>query len=229
MPTPFPLDDFDLLLFDLDGTLVDSAPDIAMAMDATLLARGWPAAGLAQVRDWVGNGSRKLLERALCFAQPGFDIRNETDAALHETVHREFLLQYAMYNGPNTTVFAGVVPFLDACKAAGKTLACVTNKPEQLARELLTTLDLSRFFSIIVGGDTFPQRKPDPMPLLYCCQSLNVAPERTLMVGDSSIDVASARNADMPVACVSYGYNHGANIADAQADWLVDDLQLLLG
>lgn len=226
---PFSLNSFDLLLFDLDGTLVDSVPDIALAVDATLAARHWPLAGTDRVRNWVGNGSRTLLERAMQFAVPGFDIRREADASLHETVHREFLLQYAIYNGPNTTLFAGVVTFLDACKAAGKTLACVTNKPEALARQLLDHLNLGDDFAVITGGDTFPQRKPDPTALLHCCTTLGIPPHRTVMVGDSSIDVASARNAGMPVACVRYGYNHGARIEDSAPDWLVDDLRELLG
>ncbi len=226
---PFSLNHFDLLLFDLDGTLVDSVPDIALAVDATLAARGWPVAGVDRVRNWVGNGSRKLLERAMQFAIAGFDSNRASDAALHETVHAEFLLQYAIYNGPDTTVFAGVVPFLDACKQQGKQLACVTNKPEALARQLLDYLNLSHYFSVITGGDTFPQRKPDPTALLYCCKQLNVPPVRTLMIGDSDTDVQSARAANMPVACVRYGYNHGAQIEDSAPDWLVDDLRELLG
>ena len=229
MPTPFQLDNFDLLLFDLDGTLVDSVPDIALAIDATLTARSWSPAGTDRVRNWVGNGSRKLLERAMQFAINGFDINRASDAALHETVHSEFLLQYAIYNGPNTTVFPGVVPFLNDCKTAGKTLACVTNKPEALARQLLDHLNLGDYFAVITGGDTFPQRKPDPTALLHCCETLRIEPQRTVMVGDSSIDVASARNAGMPVACVRYGYNHGARIEDSNPDWLVDDLRELLG
>lgn len=229
MPTPFHLNHYDLLLFDLDGTLVDSAPDIAMAVDATLTARQWPAAGLARVRDWVGNGSRKLIERTMRFAQPGFDITHAADATLLDTVHTEFLQQYAIYNGPNTVIFSGVLPFLHACRTAGKHMACVTNKPEHLARSLLDQLQLSPFFSMVIGGDTFPVRKPDPTALLHCCTQLATPVTRCLMVGDSSIDVQSARHAGMAVACVRYGYNHGTDIAEAGADWLVDDLRELLG
>lgn len=229
MHTPFALSAFDLLLFDLDGTLVDSAPDIAQAVDATLQTHGWPVAGLERVRHWVGNGSRTLIERALCFVFAEFDITQPEQAALHESVHTAFLQHYAVHNGPSTVIFVGALPFLHACQAAGKQMACVTNKPERLARDLLQCLQLDLFFSLVIGGDTFPVRKPDPTALLYCCTELNVSPVRTLMVGDSSIDVNSARNAGIPVACVRYGYNHGADIADAGADWLVDDLRQLLG
>jgi phosphoglycolate phosphatase len=220
----FSLKDFDLLLFDLDGTLVDSVPDITLAMDATLLARNWPTVGMEHVRNWVGNGSRKLLERAMQFTVPGFDMTQTAYQALHETVHDEFLLQYAIYNGPNTTVFPGVIAFLDRCQQQGKKLACVTNKPETLARQLLAHLGMDTYFSIITGGDTFPQRKPDPTALLYCCDRLQIAISRTLMIGDSDTDVQSARAANMPVVCLRYGYNHGADIEDSKPDWLVDNL-----
>lgn len=218
----FDLSLFDLLLFDLDGTLVDSAPDIAAAIDATLLARHWPAAGVERVRSWVGNGSRKLIERALTFAVQEFDD------ALHEAVHSEFLLEYAKHNGPETRVFDGVYEFLDYCLRAGKKMACVTNKPEHLAKQLIAHLDMEKYFAVTTGGDTFPQRKPDPTALLYCCNTLGVATEKTLMIGDSETDVKSARAADIKVLCVSYGYNHGGPVASTNPDWLVDDLQELV-
>lgn len=215
------LSDFDLLLFDLDGTLVDSAPDIAAAVDATLAAHGWPLAGVARVRSWVGNGSRKLIERALHFAV------GTVDDTLHETVHSDFLLEYAKHNGPETRVFAGAREFLAHCFAQHKKMALVTNKPEHLAKQLIRHLHMEDYFPLIIGGDTFPQRKPDPTALLFCCEKMAVATSRTLMVGDSETDVASARAANMKVLCVSYGYNHGGSVADAQPDWLVDNLMAI--
>lgn len=212
---------FDLLLFDLDGTLVDSAPDIAMAVDATLEARHWPKAGLERVRSWVGNGSRKLVERALVFAI------GEFDSALHETVHSEFLLHYAQHNGPETRVFPGVRQFLAHCSAAQIAMACVTNKPEHLAKQLLAHLDMAKYFAIVVGGDTFPQRKPDPVALLHCCKTLGIPVQRTLMVGDSETDVLSARAAGMPVLCVTYGYNRDRDILDSHPDFVTDNLGAL--
>jgi phosphoglycolate phosphatase len=218
----FDFSQFDLLLFDLDGTLVDSAADIAAAVDATLTARHWPLAGVERVRSWIGNGSRILIERALTFSLGNFD------AALHESVHDDFLLEYAKHNGPATKVFDGAREFLQHCAAAHKKMALVTNKPEHLARQLIQHLDMNGFFAVIIGGDTFPQRKPDPTALLFCCEKLSVLPSRTLMIGDSHIDVASARAAKMKALCVSYGYNHGGSVADAQPDWLVDNLLELL-
>lgn len=215
------LADFDLLLFDLDGTLVDSAPDIAQAVDATLIANGWPAAGVERVRQWIGNGSRKLVERAILFAT------GACEAAQHEQVHSEFLLHYARHNGPETRVFPGVHECLQQCAALGKQMACVTNKPEHLARQLLQHLDMSQYFAITVGGDTFPQRKPDPTALLYCCEQLGIPVTRTLMVGDSETDVLSARAAGMKVLCVSYGYNRSGPVADCQPDFLTDNLGTL--
>lgn len=218
MSVSFSLADFDLLLFDLDGTLVDSAADIAMAVDATLAARSWPTAGVERVRQWIGNGSRKLIERALAYAIGDFDN------ALHETVHSEFLLHYAKHNGPETRVFPGVYECLQHCQSLGKKMACVTNKPEHLAKQLLQHLDMTHYFAITVGGDTFPQRKPDPTALLHCCNKLGASVNRTLMVGDSETDVLSARAADMKVLCVSYGYNRGGPVAETNPDWVVDNL-----
>lgn len=215
----FDLKNFDLLLFDLDGTLVDSAPDITLAVDATLAARHWPQAGIERVRSWIGNGSRKLIERALTFAVQDFD------AALHETVHSEFLLEYAKHNGPETRVFDGVREFLQHCAALQKKMACVTNKPEHLAKQLVAHLGMDHYFSLVIGGDTFPQRKPDPTALLFCCEKLDVPVSRTLMIGDSETDVTSARAAGMKVLCVSYGYNRDGDISSTNPDWLVDDLR----
>ena len=217
----FSLQNFDLLLFDLDGTLVDSAQDIALAVDATLAARNWPIAGVEHVRSWIGNGSHKLIERALAFAVLDFD------AALQEAVHSEFLLEYAKHNGPETRVFDGARECLQHCKNIGKKMACVTNKPEHLATQLVSHLDMNQFFEIVIGGDTFPQRKPDPTALLFCCKKLGVDVSRTLMIGDSETDVRSARAANMKVLCVSYGYNHDGAISSTNPDWLVDDLREL--
>jgi phosphoglycolate phosphatase len=224
----FDLAAFDLLLFDLDGTLVDSAPDIAAAVDVTLSASGCPSAGVERVRSWVGNGSRKLIERALVFAVKNFDAQSLVGSQMHETVHSEFLLEYAKHNGPETRVFDGVYEFLQHCEKSGKKMACVTNKPEHLARQLVQHLDMEKYFAMVIGGDTFPQRKPDPTALLYCCQQQDVPAARTLMIGDSETDVASARAANMKVLCVSYGYNHGGPVAATKPDWLVDDLRELM-
>lgn len=220
--TDITLDAFDLLLFDLDGTLVDSAPDIALAVDATLAARGWPVAGVERVRSWIGNGSRKLVERALAFAT------GESGNGLHETVHSEFLLEYAKHNGPETRVFDGVCEFLQYCAGQKKKMACVTNKPEHLARQLLAHLDMTKYFIIVTGGDTFPQRKPDPAALFHCCETLDVPVSRTLMIGDSETDILGARAAGMKVLCVSYGYNRNGPVADCQPDRVVDDLRVLM-
>ena len=220
--TAFDLSAFDLLLFDLDGTLVDSAPDIAAAVDETLQARGWPVAGIERVRSWVGNGSRKLIERAVLFAA------QSSDADLLHAVHDEFLVQYAQHNGPETRVFDGAREFLAHCQNLNKKMACVTNKPAHLANALLDHLDMKKYFSIVIGGDSFPQRKPDPVALLYCCEKLTTPIARTLMIGDSETDVKSARNAGMKVLCVSYGYNHGGTVAATNPDWLIDDFREII-
>ena len=210
----------ELVGFDLDGTLVDSAPDLAWCIDRTMPRFGIPPRGEALVRDWVGDGVQRLVERALT---------GELDAAADPEVLRDacevFLDLYSAHGHERSRVYPGVHEGSAALRAHGATLACITNKPHAPAVTLLSHLALLDAFELVLGGDSLPRRKPDPLPLHHACSELGVAVERSVFVGDSANDVAAARAAGMRVACVSYGYNRGRDIAEAAPDAIVDSIE----
>ena len=212
----------ELIAFDLDGTLVDSIPDIARCIDRTMLRFGLPARGEALVRDWVGNGVERLLDRALTGELDGVadpDLRREAGAV--------FLELYSAHGHERSRVYPGVREGLAALRARGAVFACITNKPHGLAVELLAHLALIDHFELVLGGDSLPRRKPDPLPLIHACAKLGAAVERSLFVGDSRNDVAAARAAGMPVVCVGYGYNHGRDVSEAGPDAVIGSLEEL--
>lgn len=210
------------LLFDLDGTLIDSVPDLAVAVDAMLGKARLPKAGEARVREWVGNGAKKLVQRALAFAK-GCDESSIEDAEL-EKHHQQFLNDYRLASSQYSQLYEGVLPALHAWHQQGLAMALVTNKPYEFIAPLLKQFAIDQCFSVLVGGDSLPNRKPSPEPLLHACDALGLTVKDCLMIGDSRNDVEAARAAGMPVACVSYGYNHGEPIADTQPDVIVDQL-----
>ncbi len=213
------------LLFDLDGTLVDSLPDIANAVDTTLVSRLLPPLGNDAIRSMIGNGSRTLIERALqatrwCGAPP-------LSRDIIEEVHGEFLRVYARQVAVRTRCYTGVESTLRALQGAGIQLAVVTNKPESLSLALIEELSLTPYFALLIGGDTLPEKKPSPLPLLHACRALGVSVADTLMIGDSRNDIDAARAAGMGVIAVSYGYNHGEDIHAAGADRVIDQFEAL--
>ncbi len=214
------------LLFDLDGTLVDSAPDLAAALDDALVAGGYSAAGIEAARGWVGNGARKLLQRALSTARQCEESR--LDNAELERLLEHFFLVYERGCTQKTVLYPGVLPALERWHECGIRMACVTNKPERFARIIVEHLGLSTLMPVVLGGDSLATRKPEPELLLEACRLLSVAPSEAIMVGDSVNDVLAARAALMPVIAVPYGYNYGSNIADAKPDLLIDRLDMLL-
>jgi phosphoglycolate phosphatase len=208
------------ILFDLDGTLIDSAPDLAAALDASLDQLNYTPAGLARTRSWVGSGARKLVVRALSFA---LEIPEKSVSEdMKEKLLAVFFKHYGEQTCQQTTLYTGVFQALSVWHEQGIKMACVTNKPARFSRPILAHFGMDTFMPILVGGDTLVVRKPDPAPLLLACEKLGVDVANTVMVGDSINDVRAARAAGMPVACVSYGYNHGAPIAGANPDLLVD-------
>ncbi|GAA6131311.1 phosphoglycolate phosphatase [Halopseudomonas sabulinigri] len=212
-----------LVMFDLDGTLMDSVPDLAAAVDQMLALRSRPAAGVERVRDWVGNGAAVLVRRALAggLHHTGVDD-TEAQAAL-----ADFLRCYAGDHS-RTTVYPGAAEFLSFLRGQGVKLALVTNKPERFLPELLGEKGLGDSFDWLVGGDTLPMQKPDPGALLWVLQQAGVTADQALFVGDSRNDVRAARAAGVPVVAVSYGYNHGEPIAAENPDLLVDSLDALI-
>jgi phosphoglycolate phosphatase len=216
--------DIDAILFDLDGTLVDSVPDLAAATDAMLIELGRPPAGEALVREWVGNGAERLVKRALTGEMEG-----EPSEADLQRAFPLFMDQYQQHLDGQSRLYVGVQECLAELQERGLALALVTNKPERFIGPLLTALGLADEFAVVVGGDTLAQRKPHPAPLLHAARQLGVEPAAALMVGDSRNDVLAARRAGMPVVCVPYGYNHGEDIRLTAPDAVVEDLRELVG
>lgn len=213
-----------MVLIDLDGTLVDSAPDLAWCVDETMKRLSLPPQGLERVRDWVGNGVEKLMRRALTG-----DIAGEPDPALLQRAMPVFLELYDNNIAQRSRLFPGVREGIALLKAQGIQLGCVTNKIARFTEPLLQRLGVRDEFGVVVSGDTLAQKKPHPAPLLHAARFFNVAPQDSLMVGDSVHDVEAARAAGFQIACVSYGYNHGEDIRAAHPDAVIDSLVQLAG
>ncbi|NOX75218.1 MAG: phosphoglycolate phosphatase [Gammaproteobacteria bacterium] len=214
----------EMILIDVDGTLVDSVPDLAYCVDEMMTALGMPAHGEATVRNWVGNGVERLVRRALIGQLDG-----EPDEALFEKAYPLFLDLYAVNTSQRSCLYPGVREGLDDMKAAGYTLGCVTNKAAQFTIPLLKDLGIHDDFVNIVCGDTLAKKKPDPLPLLHSAEVLGAAPEKSLMLGDSVSDVKAARAAGFQIICMSYGYNHGVDIRESNPDAVIDSMAELKG
>lgn len=209
----------EMVLIDVDGTLVDSVPDLAFCVDEMMKQLGMPEHGEAKVRNWVGNGVERLTRRALIGQLDG-----EPDEALFDKAYPIFLDLYAENTSGRSCLYPGVVEGLDYLQSAGFKLGCVTNKAAQFTLPLLKDLGIYDRFSIVVSGDTLSKKKPDPLPLLYVAEHLGVHPDHALMIGDSVSDVKAARAAGFQIVCMSYGYNHGVDIRDANPDAVIDSM-----
>ena len=211
-----------LIMIDVDGTLVDSVPDLAYCIDEMMQELGLKKWGEVKVRHWVGNGIPKLVERALTGELEGRPIKEVFDIA-----YPIFLDLYEDNTAERSYLYDGVREGLDYLKSQGYQLGCVTNKSEQFTHPLLKVLGIFNDFKIIISGDTLAKRKPDPMPLLYCAEHFNLKPEECLMLGDSVSDVKAARAAGFDIICMSYGYNHGNDIGDEKPDLVIDSMSQL--
>lgn len=217
-----------MILVDLDGTMVDSVPDLAYCVDRMMERLGRPPWGEVRVRDWVGNGVERLVKRALTGTLEGEP--GEADFARALPI---FLELYAANTAVRSRLFPGVREGLAYLNWAGYPLACVTNKASQFTEPLLRALDVRDFFVLVVSGDTLAEKKPHPAPLLFAAEQLGIRPAEALMVGDSISDVRAARAAGFgAIICVSHGYNHGEDIREAGPDAVIDalsELPALLG
>ena len=220
------LDHIALVVFDLDGTLIDSAPDLATAVDAVLGERGLPPAGVDKVRDWVGNGTHKLVERALTDAtRASGEPASEADV---DAAHARFLIHYGAAPCERTLLYEGAGELLETLTAAGVACALVTNKPAAFLPPILERFGLGDRFAVTVGGDTLARKKPHPDPLLHAAERTGISPDRALMIGDSRHDVAAGKAAGFRTLAVTYGYNHGEPVRDSAPDHVVDPLAELL-
>jgi phosphoglycolate phosphatase len=209
----------ELIVFDLDGTLVDSAPDLAHGIDAALESLGLPPRGLEQVQRYVGNGVERLVKRALTG-----DMWAEPEPSLFQEAFTRFLKLYGESNGLHTRVYPGVTEALHRLRDAGMALCVLTNKKRCFTGPLLKAKGLDGFFGFWVCGDDLDRQKPDPAPLLHAMSRRGVSAAATWMVGDSATDVATARAVGVRVVAVSYGYNHGRDIRESKPDAVVDSL-----
>jgi phosphoglycolate phosphatase len=212
----------EMVLIDVDGTLVDSVPDLAYCVDEMMKQLGMPERGEAAVRNWVGNGVERLTRRALINQLDG-----EPDDDLFEKAYPIFLELYAENTSKRSVLYPGVREGLDYLKSAGYKLGCVTNKASQFTLPLLKDLGVHDEFGIIICGDTLAEKKPHPLPLLHAAEFFGVEPENALMVGDSMSDVKAARAAGFQIVCMSYGYNHGVDIRDSNPDAVIDSMAQL--
>jgi len=213
-----------MVLIDLDGTLVDSVPDLSWAVDETMTALGLPVRGEAKVRAWVGNGVPRLIERALVD-----DIDGSPTEALYAKAHPIFMAHYAASPSKLSQLYPNVTVGLDWLKSQKIQLGCVTNKDAQFTLPILKNLGIRDYFDIVISGDTLPVKKPDPTPLLHGAHFFGVPVEHAMMIGDSINDVKASRAAGFSIICMSYGYNHGVDIRTAEPDAVIDSFAELAG
>lgn len=204
---------------DLDGTMLDTVEDLAIAVNLMLGRIGRAPLDQALVRNFVGKGINNLVERALVGAMEG-----KPDAALYERALPIYMACYDEVNGRHTTIYPQVREGLDALKAAGFPLACVTNKSARYTLPLLAQTGLEGYFSAVVAGDTLPKKKPDPLPLTHVAGQFGIMPAELLMIGDSLNDAEAARAAGCPIFCVGYGYNEGADVRSLDVDAIVESI-----
>ncbi|MFZ5579866.1 MAG: phosphoglycolate phosphatase [Pseudomonadota bacterium] len=208
-----------MVLFDLDGTLIDSVPDLAFCVDEMMKALDMPVRGEAAVRNWVGNGVERLVERALTN-----DLNGKPDAVLFAKALPIFKTLYAENTSGRSFLYPGVREGLEYIKSLGLRMGCVTNKAEQFTVPLLKDLGVYDMFETVISGDTLPVKKPDPGPLFYAAGWFHCAPYEALMIGDSISDVKAARAAGFNIVCMSYGYNHGEDIRNYHPDAVIDSM-----
>lgn len=206
-------------IIDLDGTMLDTVPDFEAALNGMRADLGLAPITQATIKPLVGKGSEKLVRDALLL---------DWDAARVDAVFDEALAGYQRHylaiNGDRSTLFEGVIEGLQAMRAQGLRLVCVTNKPIAFTLPLLDQKGLAPYFERVFGGDSFEKKKPDPMPMLGACAALDLPPSQVVAIGDSSNDAESARAAGCFVLTVPYGYNHGRPIQEINSDGIVSSL-----
>ena len=218
--------DKQLLIFDFDGTLIDSVPDLADATNAMLTTLGKTPYPIETIRNWVGNGSRMLVERALVGKIEVLEGELTEEAVDH--AEQVFFDAYKNLSGSKTVAYPDVDSGLKKLKAAGFTLALVTNKPIRFVPKILQSFGWQDLFSEVLGGDSLSTKKPDPTPLLHVCEALNITPKQAVMIGDSRNDILAGQNANMDTLALSYGYNYGQDIRELNPTEAFDDFAALV-
>ncbi len=212
------------VIIDLDGTLLDTAADLAAAANAVRVDAGLPALPSERIVEFVGRGADVLIHRTMTDDADG----TASDEAF-STARQAFDVHYQRENGRWAKPFDGVISGLTAIQSLGLPMVCVTNKPQAFADPLLEQHGMTEFFSLTLGGDALPRKKPDPLPLVHAALTLSVPVASCLMVGDSGNDAAAARAAGMPVLILPYGYNEGRSVQALDCDGIVDSIEEIAG
>lgn len=207
------------LLFDLDGTLVDSAPDLALAVNKTLRDLNKEEFDQQSIHYWVGNGAKVLIERALSGSAT---INEQLEPAFVQDALTIFLAHYQQCLCIESVLYDDVKEGLHSLKETGFRLAIITNKPAVFIQPILTGLGIEGLFEILIGGDTLTEKKPNPAPLNYALEQLNVSAEQCVMIGDSKNDILAAKAANIDSVGLTYGYNYGEDINQYQPQWCFD-------
>lgn len=206
-------------IIDLDGTMLDTVPDFELALNGMRADFKLAPIGQDVIKPMVGKGSEKLIRDVLAL-----DYEPERIDAVFDEAMASYQRHYLAINGERSVLYAGVIEGLQAMRAMGLRLACVTNKPVAFATPLLAQKGLAPYFELLYGGDSFPKKKPDPMPLLQVCSDFDLAPPSVVAIGDSSNDAEAARAARCYVLTVPYGYNHGRPVQSIDSDGIVNSL-----
>lgn len=218
-PIVFTAPRIEAALIDLDGTMVDTADDFAAGLNGMLAQIDAEETTREEVMGFVGKGSEHLIRSVLAQRLPADDAQSRFEEAL--ALYQD---EYAKINGQHTRLYPDVVAGLAALRDAGVRLVCVTNKPHRFAVELLEQYGLSQYFEAVLGGDSTPKKKPDPLPMLTACAQLGVAPQAAVAIGDSENDAIAGRAAGMATLTVPYGYNHGQPVQKIKSDGIVATL-----
>jgi phosphoglycolate phosphatase len=206
-------------IIDLDGTMLDTVPDFHVAINRMRAELGLAPIAAERIKLMVGKGSENLIRSVLALDYDAAGVAQHFSAAMDA-----YQRHYLAINGDHSALYPEVAAGLDALKAAGLRLACVTNKPIAFAAPLLKQKGLASYFEVVYGGDSLAKKKPHPMPLLQVCADFALQPAQVVAIGDSSNDAQAARAAGCPVLTVPYGYNHGESIHDTDSDGIVDTL-----
>lgn len=206
-------------IIDLDGTMLDTAPDFLVAINRMRAEFSLQPLDIVTITNFVGKGSENLIHRVL-----SNDFKPNQVEQHFEQAMASYQKHYLAINGDYSTLYPDVIEGLQALKAQGLRLACVTNKPIAFTTPLLAKKGLSDFFEIVYGGDSLACKKPDPLPLLQVCLDFHLAPAQVVAIGDSSNDAKAARAAGCPVLTVPYGYNHGEAVQTIESDGIVETL-----
>lgn len=214
-----------LIIFDFDGTLIDSGPDLALAINHMLQTLKRATYSENKIAGWIGNGAQTLVKRALLGSR---EIDEEIDAVLFKDALSIFLDSYAHNVCVKTILYPNVRTTLTTLKKCGYTLAIVTNKPFAFIEPILKGLQIDKLFEYYIGGDSLALKKPDPEPLYHVCKQLNVSVAHSVMIGDSKNDIYAAKSAQMDSIGVTYGYNYGEDIMTYKPDIVVTDIEQIL-